>query len=467
MPDSLETTVQNAWKSIWDQSTPYFAPHVIREGLRSGLVWIRPLDPLPLPDTGNVVLFNRQPWGGVSINSKNSELSQLYMVVNEGLEFNAQSGAVQAKIRFTQLRYSGDYVVQRGLATGSALKLAGVSLKGLQPAAMAAPEATAGAVSVGDDANVTLAKSYQSELLQSENGRYMVGTYYDHNEAYCQAFTNPTFLRHWQGDQTPPGTGKRTADFAADTANAAQTQNRGTVSVNGQPDPNTGYSDFNSHALSMQTLLLGACNAQKNYAAANAASNQGFGAYAWPISYKALTVNSAIAAANNGQHPSANTSSTLAAQSFAAPPQPPEPQWMKDVREKALPIIAEMEQEEEDIRRGVKLRETTGLPIHGGFRSYLATGALTVTGTARQNTNGELVVEFTRLSGDSPDVNLTLGAFPGQLFPEVEAALAKLNFLKALLGKRIVNALGSPTFLNLLGKLVTIAATGRSATRVR
>jgi hypothetical protein len=415
-----------------------------------------------LPDTGNIVLFNRQPWGGVSINFKNSALSQLYMVANEGLEFIVQSGAVQAKIRFTQLRYSGDYVVQRGLATGSALKLAGVSLKGFQPAAVAAPDAA-----VGDDANVTLAKSYQSELLQTENGRYMVGTYYDHNEAYCQMFTNTTFVRHWRGDTTPPVNGQTTADFAAQTANAAQPGNRGTVSVNGQPDPNTGYSDFNGHALAMQTLVLGVCQAQGNLAAMSAASNTGFGAYAWPISVKPLTVNDAITASNSQQHPTANTSNALAAQSFAAPPQPPEPQWMKDVREKALPIIAEIEQEEEDIRRGIKLRETTGLPINGGFRSNLATATLTVTGTARQNASGEAVVEFTRLSGDSPEVNLTLGSFPGDLFPEVEAALGKLNFLKALLGKRVVNALSSPSFLNLLGNLVTVAATGRSATRVR
>src|SRR5690349_5948598 len=111
MPDSLETTVQSAWKSIWDKSTPYFAPHVIREGLRSGLVWIRPLESLPLPDTGTIVPFNRQPAGGVSIDVESDALSQLYMVADEGLVFHAQSGAVQAKVRFTQLRYSGDYVV--------------------------------------------------------------------------------------------------------------------------------------------------------------------------------------------------------------------------------------------------------------------------------------------------------------------------------------------------------------------
>ena len=68
------------------------------------------------------------------------------------------------------------------------------------------------------------------------------------------------------------------------------------------------------------------------------------------------------------------------------------------------------------------------------------------------------VIEFTRLSGDSPEVNITLSPFQGTLFPEVEASLAKANFLKAVLGKRIVSALGSPKFLTHLSQLMNMAA---------
>ncbi|HXE13460.1 MAG TPA: hypothetical protein VN633_15145 [Bryobacteraceae bacterium] len=441
MPTPLQNAVEAAWNSMWDRSTPYHVPTSVDTGLKSELTWISPIDSLSFANTGDVVLFNRPPWGGVSIDLQSNQVSQLDTAVNEGLSFDPQTGIIQGKIRFTELKYTGKYVVRRGRSNGSALMLGGSVLKGIQ-----------GAPAPGDDANVTLAESYQSELLQTKSGRFMVGTYYDHNEAYCQAFTNSVFRGRWQTYQT---NGKTTSVYAAQTSTAAQSANRNTIPVNGVPD-NTGYSDYNSHAFSMQLLVVGTCNAQKNNAAALAASN--FHDSAQPHSTQSQTVNSVLGIVSSNQPPVTRVDGPLALQSASPIPKAPEPAWKKKIRDDLASTITEIEKEEEDVRLGIKLRETTGLPIYGGFRAYIAASTLTITGTVRGNDAGVPVIEFTRLSGDSPEVNITLSPFQGTLFPEVEASLAKANFLKAVLGKRIVSALGSPKFLTHLSQLMNMAA---------
>ncbi|HXE14609.1 MAG TPA: hypothetical protein VN633_20960 [Bryobacteraceae bacterium] len=453
MPNSLDSAVEAAWNSMWDRSTPYHLPTSVRTGLKSGLTWIKPLDSLPFANTGDVVLFNRPPWGGVSIDLQNNEVSQLDSAVNEGLSFDPQTGIIQGKIRFTEVKYTGKYIVRRGRSNGSALMLGGSVLKNIQ-----------GAPAPGDDANITLAKSYQSELLQNKSGRFMLGSYYDHNEAYCKAFTNDVFRGRWQ---SYPTNGKTTSYYAAQTSTAAQSANRNTVSVNGTPD-NTGYSDYNSHAFSMQLMLVAVCNCQGNNDAATAASN--FHDYSQPHSTQSQTVNSVLGIVSSSTPPVTRVDGPLALQSASPAPKVPEPAWKKKIREDLAPVLAEIQKEEDDVRRGIKLRETTGLPIYGEFRAYIATSTLTITGSVRQDEAGEPVVEFTRLSGDSPEVNLTLSPFQGGLFPEVEASLAKANFLKAVLGKRIVSALGSPKLLTHLSQLMNMATShkpGRVVGRVR
>ena len=164
----------------------------------------------------------------------------------------------------------------------------------------------------------------------------MVGTYYDHNEAYCQAFTNSVFRGRWQTYQT---NGKTTSVYAAQTSTAAQSANRNTIPVNGVPD-NTGYSDYNSHAFSMQLLVVGTCNAQKNNAAALAASN--FHDSAQPHSTQSQTVNSVLGIVSSNQPPVTRVDGPLALQSASPIPKAPEPAWKKKIRDDLASTITEI-----------------------------------------------------------------------------------------------------------------------------
>ncbi len=461
MATSLSESLDLAWKSLWDDSTPYHFASAVRKGIRSGAkARVRPVKSLSFPDTGDVVLFNRDPWGGVSINLKNNKVCQLHTGMPQGVEFDPATfepfGPESVFQKPPNTRESS-CVVRRGLVTGSALKMAGLALKSIDR--RCAP---------GADQYVTQAQAYQSQLVNTDNGRLMVGTYYDHNEAYCQIFTNTLFLKQWQTHQTE---GQNTAQFAAQTYNASLSGSINTVSVNGQPN-SQGNSPYNLHAFYMQLLVVATCNAQCNCKAALAASN--FQGVTQPQSLTAQTVSNVINIVNTSTPPAppsppqdctpspgvnCNSSSTSTSTPALA-----EPAWMEELRALAAPVIVEIQKEEDDVRRGIKLRETTGLPIPGYFRDYVSTPELTLTGKVHQAENGDPVVEFTGASGSAPEVNVKLGAFPGTLFPDVEAALARSNFLKSVLGARIVSTIGSPEFLRFTSRLMTMAASQRLGT---
>ena len=68
--------------------------------------------------------------------------------------------------------------------------------------------------------------------------------------------------------------------------------------------------------------------------------------------------------------------------------------------------------------------------------------------------------EFLGLAADVEayvEVRVRLGAFPGNLHGEVENALDRANFLKGVLGQRILTALNESTLLAYLGSLLTSA----------
>src|SRR5262249_15242328 len=109
----------------------------------------------------------------------------------------------------------------------------------------------------GDDANITLAKSYRDQLINgnTDSGRMMVSTYYENNDTYSELFQLPTFVQVWSQHTTA---GQTTKFYANQTSNAAQPQNAGTVSVNGSPDAQ-GNSPYNAHSFYMQNLVISTC----------------------------------------------------------------------------------------------------------------------------------------------------------------------------------------------------------------
>lgn len=428
MPDSVHA-VSLAWQSLWSQDTPYHLSSAIEKGRRVNHIWLRPLDSISLPRTGPVVLLNREPWGVVSVDLRNNQLSQLGRLSNEGFEYDPAAGTFSAKIAFSELKLAGDYVVHRGKATGASVKLAARAL-GLR-------------ATDDDDPNITLANSYQQELISSPtgSGRFMVGTYYDNNDAYVQCFQNSTFVNAWNGT-TYTTNGKNTAYFAGETSNAASSSNRGSVDVNADPD-------YSIHSFAMQSLVTVTCHKQGNTTASNAAST--FASYTQGPAKTPQTVNAVINTVQTTAPPSSLAQGVLEAPAFTF-------KFPPEVEAKLQPIIDAIIKEEDDVKRGILIREQTERPIPGMYRSYFPTTALTVTGKVHTAENGDLSVECTGVSGPSPEVEVTLGVFPGQLHGEVQSALGRANFLKAVLGKRVVSALSGPDFLGYLSRLLTLAA---------
>ncbi len=422
-----------AWNALWKLDTPYDLRTAVQAGKRVGLIWFRPLEPVSFPRTGSIVILNREPWGIVSVDFVKNQVSQFYKMENAGFEYQAGQGTFSAKIRFSELKCAGDYVVKRGRATGSAIKEAVNVLSG----------PSLGALDVDDDPNITLAQSYQQQLINMSNGsgRFMIGTYYDYNDAYVQAFQNSAFANQWATYKT---NGKTTQDFANQTSTAAQPGNVNTVPVNQD-------TDYNLHAFTMQNYLAILVHKQGNTNASNAVSSF-YNNYAQPASSPPPTVQQVLTTVSTTPPPSSSPMAML-----AIAPRKVEP-WQKEILEKTQPIVDAIVKEEDDVQRGVLIREQTSRPIEGQYRSYFEAGPLTVSGSVREDAKGEITVECTDLSGPTPMVDVKLGAFPGTLHNELQTALEKADFLKAVLGKKVISALNGPAFLGYLSRMLTLAA---------
>lgn len=427
MPRSLASRVESAWNLLWSSSSPFLLSRAMGSGSRVRHTWFRRMRPLRFKRTGPVVLLNQEPWGSVDIDLYDNEISRLDSISGQEFTFDESSGAFTAVVRFGELRYGGKYRLRRGAASGSAFKTAFASLKG------------SGQFQAGDDANIALAKSYQDQLSNSDSGRFMLSTYYQYNDAYAEIYNNSKFLYQWQNRQT---NGKTTATFAAQTSNAAQ--NPSGPPVNGDPD-------YNTHSLAMNILVVATCNAQKNADAATAAGT--FQNNAQPPMQQQQTVNNVLNIVNTSKPPSLTM---LRKGANVRPPDVIDTPEVAALRESLKDVIAEIEQEEDDVRAGLILRENTGRPIEGEFRATFGTQNFTLTGTVTESVDGPRV-QFTKLTGPPPEVRVQLGQFPGNLHEEVDRALDRANFLKGVLGQRVVGALNDPDFLAYLARVMSSA----------
>ncbi len=427
MPRSLASRVESAWSHLWRSSNPFHLSTAQKSGSRVGHTWFPRMRPLAFRRTGPVVLLNQEPWGSVDIDLYDNELSQLESIIGQDFTFDEATGQFSATVRFGQLKYAGKYRLRRGVASGSAFKSAFTSLR------------SSNELAAGDDQNITLAKAYQNNLSTSESGRFMLSTYYQHNDEYAQIYQNSKYLYQWQNRQT---NGKTTATFAAQTADAAQ--NPSGPPVNGDPD-------YNPHAIAMNLLVVATCNAQQNQAAALAAGN--FQTNAAPTIQQQQTVNGVMNVVSTSNPPS--LSLLRKGVGFSAPMIVDSPE-VASMRDSLKDVIAEIEKEEDDVRAGLLLRENTGRPIDGEFRAHFGTQNLTLSGTITDDGSGP-AVQFTSLSGAAPEVRVQLGVFPGNLHAEVDNALERANFLKGVLGQRVLGALNDPHFLGYLARVLSTA----------
>jgi len=444
MSPSVEQLVERAWRALWRDGSPYHLPTAFQHGRLSGHIRVRPLASLRLPDVSDVVLFDRAPWGGVTVSLRDSHLEGLNTIAGTSCDFNAGGGTIAAGLKFSGLRLAGAHVLQAGHRTGAALGAAIASLQG-------------GAGDT-DDGNITLAKSYESQLIgmQSDSGRVMVSAYYQNNDTYAELFQMPNFVKAWSQHTTNNQT---TKFYANQTSLAAQPENVNTVSVNGQPDAQ-GFSPYNSHAYYMQTLVMAICykiadaststDKAKRYSKAGDDAEK-FGVPTKTQSNTSQTVGQVLKTVADSTPPTR--------EGLKAVVQQEEPQWLKDVRAKAQAMAADIVQQ--DLIEGIN-SAALAKPAQGVYSGNVPDVDFTLTGRITPHgPGGHPAVTFTRLDGPPLEIEIALGNVDTMLGSEVGGALARARFLKRLLGHRAAAALTSTRMLRYLSRQMNLALAQR------
>jgi hypothetical protein len=448
MADSHDVSVHrvcSAWRGLFHHRRPHHIGNAFKRGAQHGLVFFRPLGALSFPDTGPIVLLNREPWGIVTMALSHNEVAGLWTISGGDCDYDAASGSISASIEFSHLDYTGNYQLRRGNATASPLKMAVKSLK----VDYGRTDGDLG--DSGPIGRIPLAKDYQSQLSGSPSGRFMLSNYYEHNSAYADAFNNGNLNRYWKTYKTSaadPANPVTTEDCANDTSHAAQPGNVNSVPVN----QNANYTP---HSLFMNLAVMAACNAQNNTAAADAASS--FSCVTEPYRDKPQTVANVMNTVQTTPPPSRVNAmlANIGPEKFL---EQHIQQLPVEMHEDARTMIAEIHQEEEDVRKGLVIREETKRPIDGDFGGHFAWSGVRITGRVTQRDHkGNPLVEFTELAGNPPDVTFCLSTFPGRLHGAVEAALDDAKFIKTLLGTHVLSAVRTSSLLGDISRMMTVA----------
>lgn len=412
MANGTRALIEAAFKKLSTPGTPQHLPTALAQGLPQAA--LEAPGALELPDSGAVMLFNRPPWGGVSIDLRRQRVAQLHTLTPVRLEHDESNGRVALHVHVGGLKVHGEYLVRAGTLAGSALETAGARLT---------PQATS-------DDRVALANNYQTELLGSDNGRFMVGTYHAYNDCYNAALQNgQTFAWTWANATT---NGKNTSHFANITYTAAQPQNRGSQPVNSDPD-------YSPHSFFMQTSLKAnlyflSKNEQdpvqaQRFLQAGMATSTFRGVTVGP-SQQNQTVDQVM-----------NTVKTQ-----APPTEMPKindadkPAWLDAVDKRALELHERL------LRDGIPPPAVT--TRRGSFSARVAPFTLSFVGQAQPGAGPR--VRFTGVEGDVPPVSVRIEHFPGSLHGDVQAALEKAEFLKGVLARRVAAALGGERVLRFL-----------------
>lgn len=419
MANGTRARIEAAFKALSTPGTPHHLPTALGQGLPQAK--LHAPSALDLPDSGAVMLFNRPPWGGVSIDLRRQRVTQLPTLTPARVEYDEASGRFALHVHVGGLKTGGEYLVRAGTLAGSALETAGARLT---------PQATS-------DDRVALANNYQTELLGSNSGRFMVGTYHAYNDCYNAALQNgQTFAWTWANATT---NGKNTSHFANLTYTAAQPQNRASQSVNSDPD-------YSPHSFFMQTSLKAnlyflskqekdPVQAQRFLQAGMATSN-----------FRGVTVGPSQQ--NQTVDQVMNTVKTQAPPSEA--PQlrdTDKPAWLDAVDKRALELHERL------LRDGIPAPAVT--TRQGSFGARIAPFEMTFVGQVQPGAQPK--VSLTGVQGDVPPVGVRIEHFPGALHGDVQAALERAEFLKGVLSRRVAAALGGERVLRFLEGVINQA----------
>lgn len=444
MADERASLVERAWKALWRADSRYYFPTILEKGVTTARLRVAPLRFHRFPDVGPLTLFNREPWNGVAIWLLRNRVTLTKPPSPLSFQYDASTGRFTAEIALPGLEYSAHYLVRAGMLPRSSMQVAAETL----------------GLDAGDPSgNITLAKSYQDNLLASDNGITLVGTYWDNNEAYHYVFTNSTVLQtQWKNTQTPAGSGQTSLFFANQTNSAAQPGQATPPPVQGVVSSN-GYSHYGAHSAIMQNFVWQTCLAYADHttgpissqlSAAGAVSSQ-FLAASQNYVGTPMTVPNVMSTVAGGSR------SLLAATAPA-----PRPAWQADVEDRGRSFRAEVEEEirTRGTARPAPYHPHRLTPARGTVAHAFDVPCLSVAGTVETDADGRPHVRFAAPNAAGVRLDLKLTPFEGELYGEVSRAVADADFLKDALGRRAEAALGGDRMLNALGSVMTLALGG-------
>lgn len=189
-----ELIVKAAWRRLWKQGTPYYLPHVIAKGISKHGHDVKPLSPLAVKDVGPLDLINLDG-ATLSVGMHDNQLTGLDNIVNGGISYDDEHQTFVAEIDANgDLVFSGNYQVYTSSKAMACAIDAAHSILSIGEA-----EATEMEEGDGHKSDLDVARDYRSKLLQSENGKTLVSTYYDNNEAMSLMFeSNKGPAKKWQ-----------------------------------------------------------------------------------------------------------------------------------------------------------------------------------------------------------------------------------------------------------------------------
>ncbi|MCR9255493.1 MAG: hypothetical protein NXI16_05295 [Alphaproteobacteria bacterium] len=434
--------LKQAWNLIWDSSSQYYLPSLLKNGGTIGGDKIEPMQSTTLSDIKNIPIYKSSTWGDVDISLTSLVLSGLPSIQKKSFTPADDASSVTIEVVFQSLDFKGNFEADGKGLTGCAMDEAEANANP-QPIP---PELAA--ASSGD--NMTLATQYRGNLMSGGGGGpSLVATYYDNNDPMYQITSGTnSFTEAWKNY---PTAGQKTSYYMAVTNAAASNPDNNSFTV--------GDTNYNSHAIYMQTMFYKeTINRIPNGISAEEAQDDpfsnlkeailGFKGHALPQAYQ-RTVGSVMTTVSNTNPNGA---------SLAEPIE--EPDWAREAREAAerdYPKWAAQAAEKEQ----AKVDQITTYTSTGNFDftftspTITFTGTVTITGTPPNET---LTVDVTKLSADIPNIKINLlnGSDPS-FTSDVQSELNDADWFQSTLGTQVNNSLGAENVRNQLSTIINKA----------
>lgn len=453
-----EILLRIAWKQLWKPGTPYYLPDAIANGASGGGKTVPPLPARPVPDLGPYNLFSSDPWGDVSITLKQNTLGGLPSIADGGFSYNDATRTYTAKVTFGALDFAGQYDVTGGGLAGCAVASVSGLLHALPaPSALRADAAEA----AGEQEQIVLAQDYRGKLVASDKGLDLVAKYYDNNEAMNEIANGQNiFSKNFATLAT-------TTD--GQTVTSADLADRTTVAAKNPSDPSHTVGDkaYRVHSYRMQILFARAC--QEAYLATGdpkyTQAGGGSTDFATIVTNNGpegtVTVDQVMGAVDSGDenHPavallrrrSQEPFVDYAALGLRAPQEASEEYRL--AMDLAQETIDEWEASGQESLFSWEVTERDALaaaiPIGTGTFEDRVTGpSVTVTGTVNyvgEPTELTLTITVDSIDADLPQIDIHLAGNPGTLYDKVVDAMARANFVKDLLRKKLQAAMNDET----------------------